>query len=202
MELHKKLNEKPFPIMAYGNNVLRDKCSNVNLDSNIKSVSEKLRNTLTFAQGIGLAAPQINIPENIFIVDSKLMYEELSDHQRNKLFSGDKGIQEAFINASIISESDDKWYEMEACLSIPGLNEPIERSWEIIIEYYDLDFNLNRKQYSGFTAKVIQHEYDHINGILFIDHLLPLKKKLLKNKLNLVKSGKIETDYPIKYLKY
>ena len=113
------------------------------------------------------------------------------------MFSGDKGIQETFINARILEESEEKWSEWEGCLSIPGISEPVERYWEIILEYQDLNFTFRRQEFSGYTAKVIQHELDHTEGVLFIDHLPDLSRRLLKNKLKKIKNGKIEINQSV-----
>jgi peptide deformylase len=184
-------------IVTYGNKILRETCSDFTKEEKgFKELVGDLWNTLNLANGVGLAAPQINRAKRVFIVDSKVLYDELNQKQRDNLFSGDKGIQETFINAWIFAKSEEKWNEPEGCLSIPGINEPVERSWDIILEYRDMDFNFQRKQFSGYTAKVIQHELDHTNGILFIDHLPALSKRLLKNKLKKIRVGKIEIKQP------
>jgi peptide deformylase len=202
MEYAEKIDAKIAPIIAYGQRVLRTTCNEVNkLTSKVEGVISDLWNTLEVSGGVGLAAPQINNTQSIFVVKSTLMYNELSESQRAEYFSGDTGIEETFINATIVAESEETWNEYEGCLSIPGINEYVERPWSIIVEYRDADFNKHRKQFSGYTAKVIQHESDHTKGVLFIDHLPSLTKKLLKGRLKKIKEGKIETNYPIKYLK-
>ena len=203
MANNENIEEMPLPIIAYGHRILRKPCEVVKKESQgINVLIENLWSTLELSGGVGLAAPQINFDSKIFIVNSKLMYDDLTESQRKDTFSGDKGIQETFINAEIIAESEEKRSELEGCLSIPGINEPVERSWNIIVEYFDKFLNPQRKQFSGYTAKVIQHEYDHINGILFIDHLPDLTKKILKGKLKKIQEGKVETDYLIQFLKY
>jgi peptide deformylase len=186
-------------IVTYGHKNLRQECVDVLEGENVpESLVEDLWNTLKIAGGVGLAAPQINHTKKVFIVDSKLLYNELNKAQRDFLFSGDQGIQETFINAWIIAESEEKWNEWESCLSIPGISEPVKRSWEIILEYQDLELNKQRRQFSGYTAKVIQHELDHTKGILFIDHLPALTRKLLKSKLNKIRTGKMESNYQVR----
>jgi peptide deformylase len=148
---------------------------------------------------VGLAAPQINDCRRVFIVDSRKMYNEISESQRKAVFSGDKGIEETFINAKILASSEETWKETEGCLSIPGILENVERAWEIIVEYNDIQMNSIRKQFSGYTARVIQHEMDHTQGILFIDHLPPLTKKLLQGKLRKIRNGKEKTYYALHY---
>lgn len=188
------------PIIAYGHKILRQTCSDIEQeDGHTELLLTNLWDTLDFSEGVGLAAPQINNDKNVFVVNSTLMYDELDDKQREFYFYGDRGIKETFINPKIITSSEEKWSEIEGCLSIPGINEQVDRSWEILIEYLDQEFKLQRKQYFGYTAKVIQHEYDHINGKLFIDHLPALKIKLLKSKLKQIISGNVITNYPIKF---
>jgi peptide deformylase len=188
------------PIIAYGNSVLREPCLEVEDQKNsIQDILMNLKDTLDLSGGVGLAAPQINSDYRIFVVHTKEFYQDLTHAQRQELFSGDQGITEFFINARLVAESEDNWDEMEGCLSIPGIQEPVTRSREIIMEYLDEEFQIQRKQFSGYTAKVIQHEYDHINGLVFIDHLCPLKKKLLQAKLKRIIKGKLETTYPIKF---
>jgi len=189
-----------LPIIAYGNDVLRKQCRDVSQDTN--NLNELLTNmwkTLKQCGGVGLAAPQVNKDFKTFIVNSKLMYDDLSGDKRKSIFPEDTGITETFLNARIISKSEDIWNEYEACLSIPGIEESINRSWKIDIEYHDQDFTYHRKQFSGFTAKVIQHEFDHTRGVLFIDYLPPIKRKLIKNKLKQILDGKVKTNYPIKF---
>ena len=191
------------PIIAYGHNILRKKCKKVvETSEEINDLINNLWQTLERSGGVGLAAPQINKGLSVFLVNSTLMYNNLSIEQRKEQFSGDKGIEETFINAKIIAESKEEWSDYEGCLSIPGIAEPVNRSWDVIIEYLNKDFQLKRTQYSGYTAKVIQHEYDHTNGVLFIDHLSALNKKLLNNKLKQIINGKIDVEYPIQYLKH
>lgn len=185
-------------IVTYGHKILRKTCNDfTNEETGLEELVDDLWETLKMVNGVGLAAPQINMAKKAFIVDSKLLYDELNQKQRDFLFSGDKGIQETFINARILQESKKKWSEWEGCLSIPGINEPVERYWEIVLEYQDMNFTVLRQQFSGFTAKVIQHELDHTEGVLFIDHLPDLSRRLLKNKLKKIKNGKIEINQSV-----
>lgn len=190
------------PIVAYGHPVLRTSCVPVDdhpedIDPFINSLWE----TLERCGGVGLAAPQINSNHKAFIVNSELMFNELSDPERKVMFEGDKGIKETFINANILAVSEEQRTEPEACLSIPGICEPVARAWEIIIEYQDRSFTRHRKQFAGYTAKVIQHEYDHTRGILFIDYLTPLKKKVIRSRLRTIKDGKVRINYPMVFKK-
>ena len=191
-----------LPIIAYGHNILRKQCREVSQSTkNLNEFAVNLWDTLDKSGGVGLAAPQVNQDLKVFVVNSKLMYEDLSVKKRKYFFREDEGISETFLNAEIINKSEKAWDEYEGCLSIPGIEESTPRSWSIVIEYQDQNFNHHRKQFSGYTAKVIQHEYDHTRGILFIDYLPALKKRLLRSKLKQIKDGNVETDYPITFIK-
>ena len=202
MAENENIKKKALPIMIIGQPVLRKQCKDVEeQNEEIDLLLQNLWNTMEVSGGIGLAAPQINGTKKAFVVDSALMYQNMSLKQRKELFSGDTGIRETFINASIVKESDEIWNDREACLSIPGINEQVSRYWGIIVEYQDASFTWQKKQFSGYTAKVIQHELDHTNGILFIDHLSALKKKLLKSKLKHIRMGKVKANYLVSFPK-
>jgi len=187
-----------LPIIIYGNSMLRKTGTDVNKETpGLDILIENLWSTLDSSGGIGLAAPQINSNYKVFIVNSTLAYKELADSQKKTFYHDDKGIKETFIDAQIIAKSEEKWSDLEGCLSIPGIVEPVEQTWHVIVEYQDKSLNLKRKQFSGYTAKVIQHEYDHINGILFIDHLPALKMKLLKSKLKQITKGNVTSNHQI-----
>ena len=189
-----------LPIMTYGYSILQKPCSEVPAPSEeLDTLIKNMWKCMDLAGGVGLAAPQINSNLKVFIVNSKIMYDDLSDDERKAMFSEDNGIIETFINAKIITTSDKTWSDYEGCLSIPDITEQVERSWEIILEYQDSDFKMHKKLFSGYTAKVIQHEYDHTNGVLFIDHLSLLKKKLLSSKLKKISAGKFKTSYRTKF---
>ena len=190
-----------LPIIAYGHNILRKQCRVVSQDDqNLNGFISDLWESLDRNGGVGLAAPQVNKELKTFIVNSKLMYDDLSADQKTYFFPEDEGITETFLNAEIVSKSEKVWSEYESCLSIPGIEEPVNRSWSIVVKYQDQNFNHYRKKFSGFTAKVIQHEYDHTRGVLFIDYLPALKKRLIKSKLRRIMGGKVETKYPIKFV--
>ncbi len=198
-----RIRTKTLPIMAYGQSILRKSCTNVHEENDkLNELVLALWQTMATSGGVGLAAPQINSDMKVFIVNSKLMYDDLTDSQRKVAFPDDNGIKETFINAKIIAASEDKWSEQEGCLSIPGIMKPIDRSREIIIEYLNVNFQPRRVQFTGYTAKIIQHEFDHTNGVLFIDHLPAISKKLLNGKLRQIRNGKVKVDYPIQFLKH
>lgn len=185
-----------LPIITYGNSILRKACTDVNKETpGLNELIENLWSTLNSLNGVGLASPQINSNYKVFIVNSTHVYNKLTDLERKAIFTEDKGIIETFINARIIKESEEKWSGLEECLSIPWIIEYVERACDITVEYQDKSFITRRNQFSGYTAKVIQHEYDHTNGILFIDHLSALKKRMLSSKLSRIKRGNALTNY-------
>lgn len=190
-----------FPIISYGHSILRQQCNEINSDyPHLQKVISNMWETLYSANGVGLAAPQINLPIKLFVVDTKQVYKNYNEDERLEFFEGDEGLVETFINARIIQSSDDKWTTEEGCLSLPGLSNDVERPWSITIEYHTPTFELLRKTFSGYTARVIQHEYDHTQGLIFIDHLKPLIRTLLKSKLFRISKGKVHVKYKMKFL--
>lgn len=189
------------PILAYGHPVLRQPCSDIEknypeLDKLIADLWETMKN----ANGCGLASPQIGIPIRLFIVDSKSTFENLGEDDRKRYFSqDDKGIIETFINAKITGRSEERWEDEEGCLSIPNLSYTVKRHWAITITYYDQHFERQIRTFSGATARMIQHEYDHTEGVLYLDHVKPLTKKLMASKLQRIQKGQIGTNYPMKF---
>jgi peptide deformylase len=189
-------------ILAYGHSILRQKCKDIEkdypeLDKLIADMWETMKN----ANGCGLASPQIGLLIRLFVVDSKTTFENLEEADRENYFTqDDKGIMETFINAKIIERSEQLWEDEEGCLSIPNLSQPIKRHWTITIEYYNADFERQTKTYRGTTARMIQHEYDHTEGILYLDYLKPLTKKLMDGKLKKIMKGQIQTKYPMKFV--
>ena len=187
-----------LPITAYGDPVLRKKAKEISEDyPKLKELIENMWETMYGAYGVGLAAPQVGLPIRIFLVDTSPFAEdeELSEEEKNEL----AGLKKVFINARILEESGDEWAFNEGCLSIPDIREDVFRKPEIKIEYYDEDFNKHVEEYKGIAARVIQHEYDHIEGILFTDKLSSLKKRLIKGKLSNISKGKIQVDYRMKF---
>jgi peptide deformylase len=191
-----------LPIVSYGHSILRKKCKDIDPHyPNLEKLVEDMWETLYPAQGCGLAAPQVNQSIRLFVVDSKRTYDHMEQEDRDDFFDGDCGIKETFINAKITAYTDDVWIEDEGCLSIPTLSEKVERSWGITIEYADRSFKQHTKTFYGTTARIIQHEYDHTDGKLFLDYVKPIKKKRLKGKLTMITKGQIETGYAMKHLK-
>ena len=187
-----------LPIVAYGHDILRQKCQDISPQyPGLKNLVDDMWQTLYVANGCGLAAPQVNHAVRLFIVDSVQSYKSFDLRSRKQYFDGDMGIQETFINAQIIDRSATTWKDEEGCLSIPAVAEEVERSWTIIIEYLDRDFQPHTRTFSGATARMIQHEYDHTEGILYLDYLRPLKNTLLKSKLQKIAEGKVKVKYPM-----
>ncbi|MBG44046.1 MAG: peptide deformylase [Aequorivita sp.] len=187
-----------LPIVAYGDPVLRKETEEITKDyPNLDQVLENMFETMYEARGIGLAAPQVNMPIRLFIVDATPFGddEDLSEEEQNFVST----FKKVFINARIIEESGDEWAFNEGCLSIPDVREDVFRQPNIVMEYYDENFKKHTENFSGIVARIIQHEYDHIEGILFTDKLSPLKKRLIKSKLANISKGKVGVDYRMKF---
>ena len=189
-----------LPIIAYGHPVLKRKAEVINKDyPKLKELIENMFETMYNASGVGIAAPQIGLSIRLFIVDTNPFAEDdsLSDNDRNQL----KSLKKIFINPVILDEKGDEWSFEEGCLSIPNIREGVLRQQEITIQYFDEKFNKHTDSFDGLLARVIQHEYDHIEGILFTDKLSSFKKQLLKKKLLKISSGKLSFDYEMQFFK-
>lgn len=187
-----------LPIVAYGDPVLKREADEIDKDfEGLQELIDDMFETMYSAQGIGLAAPQVGESIRLFIVDASPFGEDEEDPEAQKV----SDFKEVFINARVVEEKGDPFVFQEGCLSIPNIREDVERDDTIVIEYYDRDWNFQRKTFDGYAARIIQHEYDHIEGILFTDHLKPLKKKLLKRKLTDISKGKIEVGYKMRFPK-
>lgn len=180
-----------LPIYAYGQPVLKRKGSEIKENSEeLKQLIADMWETMYNAQGVGLAAPQIGKSLRLFIVDTVQVMEEEDQ---------DKGIKTVFINAEIIEESGEAWNYEEGCLSIPNIRGDVSRLPEMKIKYLDENFEEVIASFDGINARVIQHEYDHIEGVLFTEKLRPLKKKMIKRKLDKLKAGKTRAEYRMKF---
>ena len=184
-----------LPIVAYGSPILRQVA--VEFDQDYQELDQLIENmweTMYNSNGVGLAAPQINKSIRLFLVDTEQVYtdEDADDKDRHILDEGFKG---ALINAKIIDLLGDKFTRDEGCLSIPRIRENISRHPSVTIQYLDENFDQHQKTFHGLTARVILHEYDHLEGKLFIDHISPLKRTLLKRKLEDISKGRIKVDY-------
>jgi peptide deformylase len=190
-----------LPIVAYGNAILRKVAEDITpeypeLDTLIANMWE----TMYKSNGVGLAAPQINKAVRIFVVDTEQIVEGF-DEEDKRLYPNEKPIKRTFINAHIVSTGGQPWDYNEGCLSIPKVRENITRDETVLIRFVDEQFNAHEEEFSGITARVILHEYDHIDGKLFIDYLPPLKKRLIKKKLDDISTGKVKVDYRMLYVK-
>ncbi|PSR03575.1 MAG: peptide deformylase [Bacteroidetes bacterium SW_11_45_7] len=186
-----------LPIEAYGSSALRKVGEEVPEDyPQLQELIDNMLETMYNAPGVGLAAPQLNLALRLFVIDSTQFYDEEDEEETEE-----KGLKEVFINPEIIEKyGEDTFYE-EGCLSIPGIREQIVRPSQIHIQYYDRDFNFHDEQFEGLDARVIQHEYDHINGVLFTDHLKPIKKRTLQKSLNEISQGKVKVQYKMRFPK-
>lgn len=190
-----------LPIVAYGSPILRAMAVDIDPDyPNLNQLIADMWETMYASNGVGLAAPQINRSIRLFVVDSQQIIEHLDEEEKAE-FEGDEGIKETFINARILNYDGDEWPYNEGCLSIPKVREDVYRPESITMAYVNENFEPQHKTFTGITARVIQHEYDHIEGKLFIDYLSPLKRKLLKGKLLDISKGKIRMDYRMTYPK-
>lgn len=180
-----------LPIVSFGNSILRCKCSPVQENQPIEDILKNMYETMYNAQGVGLAAPQVGLDLSIFIIDTT----PFCDDENNLI-----PLKKEFINPEIIDYSGKDESFNEGCLSIPGLREDVIRKDQIKIRYFDKNFNEHTEKYEGINSRVIQHEFDHLMGVLFTDRVSTLKKKLLKSKLNKIKNGDIEVDYNMKFI--
>lgn len=187
-----------LPIYGYGEAVLRKHCEDIAKDyPNLKEVIANMYETMNNAHGVGLAAPQVGLPIRLFIVDTEPFAD--SDDVSKEEAAQLKKFKQTFINAKIVKEEGSIWAFNEGCLSIPDVREDVFRHDTITIEYFDQDFNKKIEVHIGLIARVIQHEYDHIEGVLFTDHISTLKKKLIAKKLNNIMEGKVFPDYRMKF---
>ncbi len=180
-----------MPIFAYGQPVLRKETNDITKDHpNLAKIIDDMWETMYNAKGVGLAAPQVGLGIRLFLVDTVQMQEEGEE---------EKGIKKVFINATILEEDGKEWAYEEGCLSIPEIRADVLRQPKIKIEYFDENFKLHTEEYEGVNARVIQHEYDHVDGVLFTEHLKPLKKRMLKRRLAKIRSGNIHPEYRMKF---
>ncbi len=187
-----------LPIVAYGHPVLKKKAKDIVVAyPKLDELLENMWETMYNAHGVGLAAPQIGLAIRLFLVDTSPFSEDdsYSEEEQKQLAN----FKKAFINPVILSEEGEEWPFSEGCLSIPGINEDVFRKPEVTITYQDEDFKVHTETYDGLIARVIQHEYDHIEGILFTDKLSSLKKRLIKSKLSNITKGKCSADYKMHF---
>ena len=191
-----------LPVIAYGDPVLRAECQEIEEGTDMTSVLKDMRDTMYQASGVGLAAPQVGKSIRLFIVDaSPFAEEEPENEEEAQNFEILKNFKKVFINPIIEEERGKKWAFTEGCLSIPGIREEVMRENIVKISYFDEKWNFHEEEYTGVAARIIQHEYDHIEGILFTDHLNPLKKRMLKRKLTDISKGEVSVTYRMKFPK-
>jgi peptide deformylase len=176
-----------YPIVMYGDPVLRQRAKDLDQGTDVSQLTADMFETMHAASGIGLAAPQIGKGIRLFVVDGTVMEDEPDMHDFKKVF----------INPEMLEELGTPWEYEEGCLSIPNIREKVARKEKLRIRYYDEHWALHEEEYDGIKARIIQHEYDHIEGKLFVDYLPPLKKRLLKGKLADISKGKVDTEYRI-----
>lgn len=184
-----------LPIVAYGDPVLRKKGTDIPKDyPGLQELIDNMIETMENAHGVGLAAPQVGKPIRLFVVNTQGFVEEGEEDEE-----GLNDFSEVFINAQIEEEAGDDFVFNEGCLSIPEVRGDVERPEQITIRYFDRDWNEKVEIFEGLKARVIQHEYDHIDGILFTDHLTPLRKSMIKKRLSNISSGKVKVAYKMKF---
>ncbi|MBO9639458.1 peptide deformylase [Siphonobacter aquaeclarae] len=191
-----------LPIVAFGDPVLRKVTEDIPKDTpvNLRELADNMFETMYKASGVGLAAPQVGYSLRLFVVDGTPIIdgeEEDSEDFDPSLVN----FKKAFVNPEILEEEGEEWAYEEGCLSIPGIRADVLRPERLKIRYFDLDWNEHIEDYEGIAARIIQHEYDHLEGILFTDHLPPLKRTLLKKKMSNITKGEIRVDYKMKFPK-
>jgi peptide deformylase len=188
-----------LPIVVYGDPVLRKKCVDIDKDyPNLEQFIMDMYETMYEANGVGLAAPQVNKAIRLFVVDAS-PFAEVDEDQEPEFTAEEmkqmNGFKKTFINAQLLEEVGEEWKFNEGCLSIPKIREDVLRKPKLTIEYYDEKFKKHTETYDGVIARVIQHEYDHIEGVLFTDKINPFKRKLISGKLTDISKGKFRADY-------
>ena len=182
-----------LPIVAFGSPILRKKCIDISPDyPELEILLENMKETMHEAHGVGLAAPQINKNIRLFLIDTTPFADD--EEETEEVI-----VKQTFINARILEEAGEEWDFNEGCLSIPDIRENISRKPSITIEYFDENFEKHIDTYDGLTARVIQHEYDHIQGVLFIDKISVLRKRMIKGKLLDISKGKVDVAYKMRF---
>ena len=182
-----------YPIVAYGDPILRKVAEPISADyPKLNEIIQNMFDTMRRSNGIGLAAPQVGLSIRLFVIDATPYENDERDLD---------GFKQVFINAQILEEEGKKWKCSEGCLSIPGIREDVDRNPNITVRYMDENFVEHTESYTGMRARIIQHEYDHIEGILMTDRLTPIKKQLLKGRLNDIMKGRTDADYKMRFYK-
>jgi peptide deformylase len=190
-----------LPIIAYGDPLLKKESEEITADyPSLDRLIENMFETMYQAKGVGLAAPQVGLNIRLFIVDGAPFADEEGEEPDPRAV-GMESFKKVFMNPVMEEESGEVWAFQEGCLSIPKLRENVLRKSNILLSYYDEHWVFHEERFSGYAARIIQHEYDHIEGILFTDRLNPLKKKLVQKKLKHIAEGLVTTDYKLKFYK-
>jgi peptide deformylase len=192
-----------LPIVAYGHPVLRKTAHDIDQSyPELEKLIEDMWETMYASNGVGLAAPQVNRDIRLFVIDSAQIFNNMDEEEKKETVYPDApGVKQVFINAHIVEEHGDDWMYNEGCLSIPKIREDIYRAEEVTLDFLDEHFRKHRRTFNGVTGRIILHEYDHIDGKLFIDHISPLKRKLLKRKLDDISKGNVKVDYKMSFPK-
>lgn len=186
-----------LPIVAYGDPVLRKKAEEIDEDyPQLKELIDNMFETMYAASGVGIAAPQVGLPIRLFVIDATPFGEDDEDGEGDPTA---KDFKRVFINPILVEESGEEWGFSEGCLSIPHINEEVFRKENIVINYLDENFEEQEEALTGLAARVVQHEYDHIEGKLFVDKLGPVKKSMIKSKLTAISKGEVRTSYKMKF---
>jgi len=190
-----------LPIHAYGDPVLRRKAADIDPSyDGLEQLIADMLETMHSASGIGLAAPQIGKSIRLFVMDTETALKHLEeDKEDENPFKGETGIKRIIINARAVNKNGSPFEYNEGCLSIPKIREDVVRPSEITLEYVDENFKPHKETFKGLAGRVAQHEYDHIDGVLFVDYLKPLKKRLIKKRLENISKGEVEVDYKMKF---
>lgn len=182
-----------YPVVIYGSPVLREETKEISSDyPNLKKLIENMYETMYNADGVGLAAPQIGLSIRLFVVDASPLEEDYPEC---------KGFKKAFINPVIVESSEEEVAFKEGCLSLPGVNESVKRPVSVRMKYLNENFEPCEETFEGFQARVVQHEYDHLEGHVFIDHVSPIRKQMNKGKLSNIVKGKVNCHYRVKLVK-
>lgn len=190
-----------LPVVAYGHPVLREVAKDIDADyPGLQQLIADMWETMYHSNGVGIAAPQVNKPVRIFVVDTLQIVEGFDEEDRRQ-YPNEQPVKQVFINAHKLEEDGNPWLYNEGCLSIPKIREDISRKEKVRLRYLDEQFREQEATFEGITGRVILHEYDHIDGKLFIDHLGSLKRRLMRKKLEDISAGKVKTDYRMLFRK-
>ncbi|WBA40944.1 peptide deformylase [Hymenobacter canadensis] len=192
-----------YPIVAFGDPVLKARAKDIPADmpaADLKQIVQDMYDTMYHAHGVGLAAPQVGKGIRLFVIDSEPMIDSEDEETGEPLPDAEPAVKRAFINPQMVSETGEEWGFEEGCLSIPGVREMVYRPETIVIRFEDEQRQMHEETFSGMTARVIQHEYDHLEGVLFTDKISGFKKQLIKGKLARITKGDVSADYRMRFV--